>query len=72
MQYVEGPTVRQLMTGRPLETLFALSIGIQIADALAVAHAHGIVHRDIKPANVIVTGGGQARSSTSAWPRCWP
>jgi serine/threonine-protein kinase len=61
MQYVEGPTLRQLMSGRPLETLFALSIGIQIADALAVAHAHGIVHRDIKPANVIVTGGGQAK-----------
>jgi serine/threonine-protein kinase len=61
MQYVEGPTLRQLMTGRPFETLFALSIGIQIADALAVAHAHGIVHRDIKPANVIVTGGGQAK-----------
>src|SRR5260221_6883284 len=57
MQYVEGPTLRQLMNGRPLETLFALSIAIQIADALAVAHAHGIVHRDIKPANVIVTGG---------------
>ena len=61
MQYVEGPTLRHLMTGRPFETLFALSIGIQIADALAVAHAHGIVHRDIKPANVIVTGGGQAK-----------
>ncbi len=61
MQYVEGPTLRQLMNGRPFETLFALSIGIQVADALAVAHAHGIVHRDIKPANVIVTGGGQAK-----------
>jgi len=61
MQYVEGPTLRQLMNGRPLETLFALSIAIQIADALAVAHAHGIVHRDIKPANVIVTGGGVAK-----------
>jgi len=61
MQYVEGPTLRQLMNGRPLETLFAMSVGIQIADALAVAHAHGIVHRDVKPANVIVTSGGQAK-----------
>ena len=61
MQYVEGPTLRQLMDGRPLETLSALSIAIQVADALAVAHAHGIVHRDLKPANVIVTAGGQAK-----------
>src|SRR4029079_14170289 len=61
MQYVESPTLRQLMNGRPLETLFALSIAIQIADALAVAHAHGIVHRDLKPANVIVTPEGQAK-----------
>jgi serine/threonine-protein kinase len=61
LQFVEGPTLRQLMNGRPLESLPALSIAIQIADALAVAHAHGIVHRDLKPANVIVTSGGQAK-----------
>jgi serine/threonine-protein kinase len=61
MQYVEGPTLKELMGGRPLETLSALSIAIQIADALAVAHAAGIVHRDVKPGNVIVTPGGQAK-----------
>ena len=61
LQFVEGPTLRQLMNGRPLEPLPALSIAIQIADALAVAHAQGIVHRDLKPANVIVTPGGQAK-----------
>jgi eukaryotic-like serine/threonine-protein kinase len=61
MQFVEGPTLRQLMQGRPLELLPALSIAIQIADALAVAHAQGIVHRDLKPANIIVTSGGQAK-----------
>lgn len=61
MQYVEGPTLKELMGGRPLETLGALSIAIQIADALAVAHAAGIVHRDVKPSNVIVTPGGQAK-----------
>ena len=61
MQYVEGPTLRDLIGGRPLSTLSALSIAIQVADALAVAHAQGIVHRDLKPANVIVTAGGQAK-----------
>jgi eukaryotic-like serine/threonine-protein kinase len=58
---VEGPTLKQFMAGRPLETLSALSIAIQLADALAVAHAGGIVHRDLKPANIIVGPGGQAR-----------
>jgi eukaryotic-like serine/threonine-protein kinase len=61
LQYVEGPTLKQLMDGRPLETLSVLSIAIQVADALAVAHASGIVHRDLKPANIIVGPGGQAK-----------
>jgi eukaryotic-like serine/threonine-protein kinase len=61
LQYIEGPTLKQLLAGRPLEPLSALSIGIQIADALAVAHGSGIAHRDLKPANVIVTADGQAK-----------
>jgi serine/threonine-protein kinase len=61
MQYVEGTTLKELIGGRPLEITAALSIAIQIADALAVAHASGIVHRDIKPSNVIVTAAGQAK-----------
>jgi len=61
LQYVEGPTLKQFMAGRPLETLSALSLAIQLADALAVAHASGIAHRDLKPANIIVGPGGQAR-----------
>jgi eukaryotic-like serine/threonine-protein kinase len=61
LQYVEGPTLKQFMGGRPLEPFSALSIGIQLADALAIAHAGGIAHRDLKPANIIVTPGGQAK-----------
>jgi serine/threonine protein kinase/tetratricopeptide (TPR) repeat protein len=61
MQFLEGRTVRELMNGRPLDVQSALSIAVQVADALAVAHDHGIVHRDIKPGNVIVSSTGQAR-----------
>ncbi len=61
MQYAEGATLERFMAGRPLGNQGALSLAIQIADALAVAHAHGIVHRDVKPSNVIVTPDGHAK-----------
>ena len=61
MQYVEGKNVRQLVSGRPLELRSALSIAIQVTDALAYAHSKSIIHRDIKAGNVMVAPGGQVK-----------
>ena len=61
MQYVEGKNVRQLVSGRPLELRSALSISVQVTDALAYAHSKNIIHRDIKAGNIMVTPGGQVK-----------
>src|SRR5688572_5008236 len=61
MQYVEGRNVRELVAGRPLDLRQALSITIQVTNALAAAHAQGIVHRDIKARNVMVTRNGTVK-----------
>src|SRR5687767_8830938 len=61
MQYIDGKNVRQLVAGRPLELKSALSIAIQVTDALAYAHSKNIIHRDIKAGNIMVAENGQAK-----------
>jgi len=58
MEYVEGRPLRARLVQERLTLREALDIAIQIASALAVAHASGIVHRDIKPENVMLRPDG--------------
>jgi serine/threonine-protein kinase len=61
MEYVNGPTLDQLLSGQPLAPERMFSILGQTAAALDYAHQKGIVHRDIKPANIMITEDGSVK-----------
>ena len=54
MQFVDGPTLREVLTHGPMSTTLAVEMMMQIADAVGHAHDQSILHRDLKPSNVIV------------------
>ena len=61
MEYVEGRSLRALMSKTPMATAQALELARQVCDALVYLEAHGVVHRDIKPENILVTAEGQVK-----------
>ena len=61
MELVEGEPLSERLARGALPPEELLRLGGQIADALAHAHAHGVVHRDLKSANVVVTPEGRAK-----------
>jgi serine/threonine protein kinase len=58
MEYLEGETLAARLRKGPMPLAQALRAAVEIAEALAAAHAQGIVHRDMKPSNVMLTAGG--------------
>ncbi|MGA8493305.1 MAG: protein kinase [Terriglobales bacterium] len=61
MEFIDGQTLKQRIEGKPMRLAELLDAAIAIADALAAAHARGIVHRDIKPANIFISRSGQTK-----------
>lgn len=61
MELVEGRTLADLVTPGGLPAGRVLDLLVPLADALAAAHARGVVHRDLKPANVMVTAEGRVK-----------
>jgi len=61
LEYVPGETLAERITKGPLKLQEALTIALQIAEAMAAAHEQNVIHRDIKPGNIKITPDGRVK-----------
>src|SRR5262249_51700631 len=61
MEFVRGKTVRRVLQAGAVQPRRAIEWSIQIGDALAKLHEHGVIHRNLKPENVIVSDDGYVK-----------
>ncbi|MHC4808227.1 MAG: protein kinase domain-containing protein, partial [Planctomycetota bacterium] len=61
LEYVPGRTLAERISKKPLKLEEALSIALQIAEAVAAAHEHDVIHRDLKPGNIKITPEGKVK-----------
>ena len=61
LEYVPGQTLAERIAKSPLKLEEALTIALQIAEAVAAAHEHDVIHRDLKPGNIKITPEGRIK-----------
>jgi len=61
MEVVSGETLRAMLSEGPPDPRTLVRLGAQVAEALAAAHAQGVVHGDIKPENIVVQPDGRLK-----------
>ena len=60
-EYAPGRPLREEMAGGAMNPRRALEVGVQLADGVADAHAHGVIHGDLRPGTIIITPKGSAK-----------
>jgi serine/threonine protein kinase/tetratricopeptide (TPR) repeat protein len=61
MEYIDGPSLRDIIKEKQLSIDRAIALTIQICEGLGKAHQAGIIHRDIKPSNIMIDADGRPR-----------
>jgi serine/threonine protein kinase/tetratricopeptide (TPR) repeat protein len=61
MELIRGRSLKEILKEGPLQEKEIRRLGLQLAEALASAHEHGVVHRDLKPANIMITRDGRLK-----------